>query len=67
MISPEKAEKLDDYDLCEELENRLHILALCIQAIDTNYGGAQGLFPAFNDTDILANEMKQRLSEDNSN
>lgn len=49
MISLDQAKELDDYELCEQLEKRLQILALCVEAIDTNHRGTEGLFLAFHE------------------
>ena len=61
MISPEQAKELSDHSLCEELESKLHILSLCVEAISSNHRGTEGLFPAFDEVDTVAREMKQRL------
>jgi hypothetical protein len=63
MINPDQAQELSDYCLCEELENRLEVLSLCIEAINTNHTGTGGLFTAFDEVDTLAREIGNRLSE----
>lgn len=63
MISQKQAKKLDDYDLCEHLENRLEVLSLCVEAVKTNHQGTDGLTWAFDDIHTLAREMKERVWE----
>jgi len=63
MISQEQAKKLDNYELCEELRNRLDILSLCVEAISSNHSGTDGLFPAFDEVDTIAREMRKRLPD----
>ncbi|NGP90018.1 hypothetical protein [Fodinibius halophilus] len=66
MIDPEKVKEMDNYDLCEEVRQKLEILGLCIDGVLEHYQCSPGIRYAFDEADTLICEMNERLFESNN-